>query len=76
MGEETWRIFTIGAPGLDEIFQADFLTQSQLTKKYGIHFDAPLILIIQHPVLTEIEMAGHQMKETLEALRELNYQTY
>lgn len=75
MGEEQWRIFTVGAPGLDEIYSAELFSRSDLNEKYGLNFDEPLILMVQHPVLTQTNKAGTQIRETLEALQELQYQT-
>jgi len=35
----------------------------------------PKLLLVQHPVTTEAEDAGNQMKQTMEAVMQLKYQT-
>jgi GDP/UDP-N,N'-diacetylbacillosamine 2-epimerase (hydrolysing) len=74
MGEDSWRIFKVGAPGLDAILRRDFLTKEELAKKYFLDVSRPLLLVLQHPVTTEINFAGQQIKETMEAIEELNEQ--
>jgi len=75
MGEDGWRVFTVGAPGLDSIFNEKLFPKKEIAKKYNLNLSEPILLIIQHPVSEEIENAGKQMKETMEAIKELNYQS-
>lgn len=75
LGEEEWRIFNVGAPQLDEIVHGKIITKSQLEKDLKIDLSLPTILVIQHAVLVEKDQAYDQMKETMLALNELNYQT-
>ncbi len=74
MGEDPSRIFVVGAPGLDDIFE-DLLPPEEIAEKYGIDLSKPLILLVQHPVVTEVEDAPRQIRETLEAIAELKIQT-
>ncbi|MFH1189210.1 MAG: UDP-N-acetylglucosamine 2-epimerase [Candidatus Omnitrophota bacterium] len=75
MGEESWRIFNVGAPQLDSIVHDQKLSRQDLSAKLGLKLEDPLVLVIQHPVLSEIGQAYKQMKETLEAVAELKAQT-
>lgn len=75
MGEEIWRIHTVGAPGLDTILNVNFIPEKELMKKYSLNHEKPLLLVIQHPVTLQPEKAGKQMRITLEALKELDMQT-
>lgn len=75
MGEESWRIFNVGAPQLDSIIHGSGLSREKLNDKLSIELDKTTILIIQHPVLSEIDKACSQMKETMEAISELKLQT-
>ncbi len=75
MGEEPWRVFIVGSPSLDRILNRKFSSKSDLIKKFNLDANQPLILVVQHPVTTDIENAAKQMKETMETIRELNYQT-
>ena len=75
MGEDPWRVFIVGAPGLDTIFDAKLISSKEIAKKYNLNLSEPILLIIQHPVTIEIENSALQMKETMEAIKELGYQT-
>lgn len=75
MGEEKWRVHVVGTPALVKINSKKFFSKQYLAEKFKINFSQPLVLVIQHPVSTEWEQAGQQMRITLEALQELNLQT-
>jgi UDP-hydrolysing UDP-N-acetyl-D-glucosamine 2-epimerase len=74
-GEDPWRVFVVGAPGLDSILNKKLISPKEIAKKYGLNLSKPILLVIQHPVTTELDDAGRQMKETMEAIKELGYQT-
>lgn len=75
MRENPERIFVVGAPGLDSIKHEVDTKSEELAKKYGIDLNAPVLLVIQHPVTLEEERSDKQMSETLEAISDLKYQT-
>lgn len=75
MGEDPWRVFVIGAPGLDSILNKKLFPQKEIAKKYKLNLSKPIILTIQHSVTLEEKEAPRQMKETMEAIKELGYQT-
>jgi len=75
LGENRWRVFKVGAPGLDEILNRRLFSKKELAQKYNLNLSKPILLIIQHSVTGETEKAGRQMKETLEAIRELKFQS-
>lgn len=75
MGENPENVYIVGAPGLDNIFHGNFLSRQAVQKKYGLDLSEPALLVVQHPVSTQDEDASFQMRETLEAIRELRYQT-
>ena len=75
MGEDSWRIYTVGAPGLDSIYGMNYMNKEEIEERFHINLEKPLLLLIQHSVSTEPEQAGRHMKETLEAIKELSYQT-
>ncbi|MGH9879056.1 MAG: UDP-N-acetylglucosamine 2-epimerase, partial [Nitrososphaerales archaeon] len=68
IGEEQRRIFVSGAPGLDEIIQGSYTAAEDLERKYRIDIKKPLLLLLQHPVVTEQREAAHQMIQTLGAV--------
>jgi UDP-hydrolysing UDP-N-acetyl-D-glucosamine 2-epimerase len=75
MGEEPWRIFMVGALGLDSILRQSPLRKEEIARKLNVDFKKPVIVCVYHPVHLEKEMAGTQMREVLEALKELKMQT-
>ncbi|HEC92817.1 MAG TPA: UDP-N-acetylglucosamine 2-epimerase (hydrolyzing), partial [Candidatus Atribacteria bacterium] len=75
MGEDPSNVFVVGAPGLDIILNEDLIEPVELSEKYNLDLSKPILLVIQHPVTTEVENAPYQIRETLEAIMELKYQT-
>lgn len=75
MGEEAWRVHIVGAPALDSILHEKLLFSQQIKKKFSLNLEKPILLVIQHPVTTQIGKAAIQMKNTMEAIRNLQLQT-
>lgn len=75
MGEDAFRIFIVGAPGLDQILNEPLLSQGEIAQKYQLDFSKPVLLVVQHPVTLEVDKASEQIRETLEAVVSLQYQT-
>jgi len=75
MGEEPWRVHVVGAPGLDLILNEKMPEPREITRKYGLDLSKPILLVVQHSVITEADDAPNQIRETLEAISELGYQT-
>lgn len=75
MGEDPSRIFVVGAPALDTILNERLPKQAELSKKYGLDLSEPILLVLQHSVVTEADEAPNQIKETLDAIVELKHQT-
>ncbi len=75
MGEDPSRVFVVGAPALDTILNEKLPEWTKLSKKYSLDLSKPILLVLQHPVVTESNEAAHQIKETLDAIVELKHQT-
>lgn len=75
LGEDERRIFIVGAVGLDEIRKGRFLPKDDVLRELNFDGSKPILLVSQHPVTTEIDEAGRQMRETMEAIKELGLQT-
>lgn len=75
MGEEPWRIHVVGAPGLDLILSGKAPQLKEIASKYGLDLSKPLLLVVQHPVVAEADEAASQIRQTLEAIKELKHQT-
>lgn len=74
MGEDPWRVFVVGAPGLDSILKKKLISSKEIAKKYKLDLSQPILLVSQHSVIMEIENVASQMRETMEAIRELKFQ--
>ena len=75
MGEEPWRVHVVGAPGLDSALSKELPEPKQMAEKYGLDTSKPIILVVQHSLVTEAEDAANQIRQTLNAIVELGYQT-
>lgn len=77
MGEEPWRVHVVGNPALDSIRKQPDLSYDYINKKLGTKLspEKPFILLIKHPLSSEIHKAAEQMRVTLEAVAELGYDT-
>jgi len=71
MGEESWRVHTVGFPAIDLISEGDFANASELRESLGISADKPLVLFTQHSVTTEYQKSGLQVRQSLSALARL-----
>lgn len=75
MGEDKWRVHVVGSPALDTILNEPLLPAEDLAEKFGLNLPAPLLLVVQHSVTTQVDDAPRQMRETLEAIVEIGYPT-
>jgi len=75
MGEDPSNVFVVGAPGLDTILNEKLVEPEVLSEKYTLELSKPILLVVQHPVTTEVNDAPDHIHETLEAFLELKYQT-
>ncbi len=73
MGEQKFRVFTSGAPLVDEIVNGDFTSEEEIREKYRIEKSGNFVLAVQHPVTEEENFSGSQVEETIEALLELGW---
>ncbi|WP_284012463.1 UDP-N-acetylglucosamine 2-epimerase [Halobaculum litoreum] len=75
LGEEPWRITTVGAPGLDDVLAEEYEPPERVVDRHGIDPAEPLVLVVQHPVTTQQARAGEQMAQTLDAVESVEAQT-
>ncbi len=71
MGEEEWRVHTVGFPAIDLISQGNFATPDEVVERLGMDLNTPIILFTQHSVTTEFDVAAEQVEPSLRALEEL-----
>jgi len=77
LGEQSFRVFNVGNPGLDRLLEVPDLSCAELSARLGFFIEEgePFLMLIQHVISTEIEQAYEQMKTTLEAVREFGIKT-
>jgi len=75
MGEKSEFIFHTGSPSIDEIVQNKISTITELKEKYGAEIIDNEILLVQHPVTTEIDETENQINKTLNAIIKLQRKT-
>lgn len=66
LGEEHWRVHNVGALSLDIILNKKLIPKEEIFKKYNLQ-DKPILLIVNHPTLTEYEYARKQMRLILKS---------
>lgn len=71
MGEEPWRVHTVGFPAIDLIAQGRYAKPDELCDRLNIDLGRPLVVFTQHSVTTEFEMADQQVRPSLQALKSL-----
>lgn len=68
MGEEAWRIHTVGGPGIDRIATAEALTREALARELDLPAEGPWLLVTFHPVTLEYRDTASHVDELLAAL--------
>lgn len=74
MGEEPWRVFNVGAPGLDCILARKTLSNDELSARVGLDMNKETLLVTYHPVTLEVQDVGPQVDALLVALEPTEYQ--
>ncbi len=77
LGEQPFRVFDVGNPGLDRLLEVPVIDAVELSQRLGFTIvdGEPLVMLIQHVISTEINEAYDQMKASLDAVRELGIKT-
>lgn len=71
MGEESWRVHTVGFPAIDLISEGCYATPNEVVDKLHLDLARPIVLFTQHSVTTEFEKVAAQVQPSLMAMREL-----
>ena len=74
MGELKKNIFVVGCPSIDALKQEEDESDIIIKKKYNIDMSQDYIIIIQHPVTSELDKINDQFIETIEALKNFKIQ--
>lgn len=68
MGERREQVFVTGAPGLDGLEALATVPRATLLAQVGLRTDAPLALMVYHPVLQEATAAGDEAGQIIDVL--------
>ena len=71
MGEEPWRVHTVGFPAIDLIAEGRFATPAEICERLHLDPAKPIVLFTQHSVTTEFERAAEQIGPSLQAMASL-----
>lgn len=71
MGEEPWRVHTVGFPAIDLISEGRFGKPDEVCGQLGLDPARPVILFTQHSVTTEFNQAVEQLRPSLAAIERL-----
>ncbi|MGN9133992.1 UDP-N-acetylglucosamine 2-epimerase [Clostridium sp. HCP1S3_B4] len=68
LGENPNRVFNVGAMGVEEILNTDFLTKEELEKELDFKLDKKTALVTFHPVTLEENTSKKEFENILDAL--------
>lgn len=71
MGEESWRVHTVGFPAIDLISEGRYAKPKEVVERLGLDLDRPVVLFTQHSVTTEFDQAVAQLEPSLAAIAQL-----
>lgn len=71
MGEEEWRVHTVGFPAIDMIKEGVFATADEICEKLNLDLNKPVVLFTQHSITTEFEKSEEQIRPSIEAMKQL-----
>ena len=71
MGEEAWRVHTVGFPAIDLISEGNYARPNEVIERLRIDLDRPIVLFTQHSVTTEFDQAAAQIEPSLSAITAL-----
>jgi UDP-hydrolysing UDP-N-acetyl-D-glucosamine 2-epimerase len=71
LGEEPWRVFTVGFPALDLVAAGIYASPEEVCGFLHLDPARPIVLFCQHSVTTEFDKALEQIRPSLQALEEV-----
>jgi len=75
MGENPKSVFLTGSSSIDELRNNKILSKKQFENKYGFKLTKNLIVLVQHPVTTQIDNTKKHIQNTLKAIEYFGYRT-
>jgi UDP-N-acetylglucosamine 2-epimerase (non-hydrolysing)/GDP/UDP-N,N'-diacetylbacillosamine 2-epimerase (hydrolysing) len=71
LGEEPWRVHTVGFPAIDLIAERRYAPVTEVRERLGLDLTRGLVLFTQHSVTTEFDQARDQLRPSLDAIATL-----
>lgn len=72
MGEEPWRVHTVGFPAIDLISEGRFASATEVAENLNLNLSRSIVLFTQHSVSTEFDQAAAQLAPALQAIERLS----
>lgn len=72
LGENPSYTFNVGSPSIDTINSLDYYPKEKIFKMYGLDPNKKLIILLQHPVTTEIDQVFSQISQSIAAIRDVD----
>ncbi|MCX6222370.1 MAG: UDP-N-acetylglucosamine 2-epimerase [Bacteroidia bacterium] len=72
LGEEEFRVFNVGAPQLDELVSGYYTSKEEIKERFNFDLNRDFMMIVQHPVTEEFDIADKQIEETMKAVNKIS----
>lgn len=72
MGEERWRIFNVGDPGIENMKNIRLYDDKEIEGKIGFKVDKNVLIVTFHPVTLEIRNTEEYINNLIVALKKFN----
>lgn len=72
MGEERWRIFNVGDPGIENMKTIRLYEDKEIEEKIGFKVDKNTLIVTFHPVTLEIRNTEEYIDNLIAALKKFN----
>lgn len=72
LGENPNYTFNVGSPSVDTINNLNYYTRERIFSKYGLDPNKKLIILLQHPVTTEVDQVFEQISQSIAAIHAIN----
>lgn len=69
MGESPNRVFSFGAPGLDQLYGSSLLARHELEKELGFSLEDPIALVTYHPATRDADSTTDQVGRLVAAIK-------
>lgn len=71
MGEEPWRVHTVGFPAIDLITEGCYAQTDEVYKQLSLTYNHPIVIFTQHSVTTEFDCSASQVMTSIAAIEHL-----